>query len=303
MAGRSALIQAVLPGPVTALQKAPPQPSLAEVGEGVGLFAGDCRLSPFLPVSDPAVGGRLQAFADVWGRITGDRWIRSTMEEGYRLEFTAPPPSPAPFRVTPVPADPARAEALDREVADLKKRAIVPFRGRGFPLFSATFFLTPKKDGRWRPILNLRPLNRFIRPQHFRMETLPLILSRLDPGLWACSVDLRDAYLHVPVFPGHSQFLCFQYRGKSYQFSSLPFGLSTAPRTFTRLVRAVAASLRKEGVQIFVYLDLSRPLWGFSSIGTSHALRPPSALRIWALSWISDWGGPFRHRRGWRRFA
>ena len=82
-----------------------------------------------------------------------------------------------------------------------------------------------------------------------------MILSRLTPGLWACSVDLRDAYLHVPVRPDHSQFLSFRYDGSSYRFTVLPFGLSTAPRTFTRLVRAVAAFLRRLGVQIFVYLD------------------------------------------------
>ncbi|PIK59200.1 hypothetical protein BSL78_03897 [Apostichopus japonicus] len=83
----------------------------------------------------------------------------------------------------------------------------------------------------------------------------PLILNRLPPRLWACSVDLQDAYLHVPIFMDHSHFLTFRYNGASYRFTALPFGLSTAPRTFARLVRTLAAFLRLLGVQIFVYLE------------------------------------------------
>ena len=41
------------------------------------------------------------------------------------------------------------------------------FRGPDF--FMSTFFLAPKKGGKWRPILNLKPLNKFIVPQTFKM--------------------------------------------------------------------------------------------------------------------------------------
>lgn len=43
----------------------------------------------------------------------------------------------------------------------------------------------------------------------FRLKTLPLILNWLAPALWACSVDLHGAYLHVPVFVDHCSFLMF----------------------------------------------------------------------------------------------
>ncbi|PIK45634.1 hypothetical protein BSL78_17514 [Apostichopus japonicus] len=104
------------------------------------------------------------------------------------------------------------------------------------------------KTGRsWRPILNLKPLNKnYVEPKRFRMETLNLILPLLRKGMWAASVDLQDAYLHIPIHPRHQRYLAFQYAGRRFTFRSLPFGLSTAPRVFTRVAGTVIAYLRKK---------------------------------------------------------
>ena len=53
---------------------------------------------------------------------------------------------------------------------------------------------------------------------------------------WAISIDLRNAYFHVAVAPEHTRYLCFAYNGRAFEFLVLPFGLSTAPRVFTRIV-------------------------------------------------------------------
>ena len=64
-----------------------------------------------------------------------------------------------------------------------------------------SYFVIPKKTGDLRVILNLKEINVFIPVQHFRMETLNVILPDLRPQDWAVSLDLKDAYLHVPVHP------------------------------------------------------------------------------------------------------
>ncbi len=42
---------------------------------------------------------------------------------------------------------------------------------------------------------------------------------------------------------------------KIYEFQCLPFGLSSAPRAFTRLLKPVVAVLRSSGIRIVIYLD------------------------------------------------
>ncbi|XP_071816589.1 uncharacterized protein [Apostichopus japonicus] len=85
------------------------------------------------------------------------------------------------------------------------------------------------------------------------METFNLILPLLRKGMWAATIDLGDAYLHIMVHKDHRRFLTFRYAEQDYQFRALPFGLSTAPRAFTRVAGAVVSYLRRRGVTL--YLD------------------------------------------------
>ena len=105
-------------------------------------------------------------------------------------------------------------------------------------------------------IPDLRHLwNKYIKPPRFRMETLASVIRCPIKDRWAASLDLKDAYLHVPIHPSDQRWLRFQVEGRSYKFVCLPFGLSTAPRVFTLIVRSVAAYLRRRGVNLCTYLD------------------------------------------------
>lgn len=206
----------------------------------------------------PAVGGRLLQFAEQWKILDPDNWVQRTISEGYKIEFSATPPTSGLWKTTPIPQDPSQRQALEKEIADLLyKRAIRKANQEEAPLlYRSSFFLTPKKPNTWRPILNLKPLNKqFIRPRRFRMETLASIIPSLGENLWATSIDLKDAYLHVPVHPSDQRFLAFNYQGVDFVFQAMPFGLSTAPHVFTRVTRAITAFLRRRGITVFAYLD------------------------------------------------
>ena len=69
------------------------------------------------------------------------------------------------------------------------------------------------------------------------------------------SINLKDAYLQVPVLPNSRKFLRFVADGKVYQFKGLCFGLSTAPQVFTRVMAPVSVMLHDLGVRILQYLD------------------------------------------------
>ena len=237
----------------------------------------------------PAVGGRLRLFADLWEAFCPDRWVVSIVSNGYELEFTAPPPSEGGGRVTPTPTDPDLRRILEDEMlALLSKGAVSRTSGEEGPLFRSSFFLAPKKNGSWRPILNLRPLNAaYIRPRRFRMETLAVIIPALRVGMWAASLDLKDAYLHIPIAPASQRFLAFEYRGETFKFTALPFGLSTSPRVFTRVAGAVVAELRRRGVTLFAYLDDWLVL-GESEEQARGNVRETITL-LQHLGWVINW--------------
>lgn len=116
--------------------------------------------------------------------------------------------------------------------------------------FHSTLFLVPKKDGRQRSVINLKALNCFIQPQHFKMEGIHTVKELMKPGDWFVKLDLKDAYFTVPMHSSHIKYLRFALQGSTYEFNCLPFGLSSAPWVFTKTLKPVAALLRELGVYI-----------------------------------------------------
>ena len=70
-----------------------------------------------------------------------------------------------------------------------------------------------------------------------------------------CKLDLKDAYFSVPLNPASRKFFRFLWSGKLYEFICLRFGLGSAPRTFTKLLKIPVLVLRRWSILITVYLD------------------------------------------------
>lgn len=200
------------------------------------------------------VGGRLRFFRDNWEKITDDQWVLSVIAEGYKLEFLEMPFWTG-IRKTSVSLK--DSDILIQEINTLiEKDAIEPVRQQDAATgFYSTFFLVPKKNGTMRPVINLRPLNRYLKKIHFKMDTLTKVLNLVKIGDWAISLDLSDAYLHIPIFQKHRKFLRFSVQNRCYQWKVLCFGPTSAPRVFTKMVSVVAAFLRTQNVRLVVYLD------------------------------------------------
>ena len=69
--------------------------------------------------------------------------------------------------------------------------------------------------------------------RRFKMETPESIRASLIPGEWVSWIDLSDAYLHIPIHPNSRNSLRFRHKSQLFQFTSLPFGLATAPQTWS----------------------------------------------------------------------
>ena len=116
-------------------------------------------------------------------------------------------------------------------------------------------FLVPKKGGKSRPIINLKPLNRYVRTPHFTMTTLKDVSQLIQPRDWAVCLDLRHAYFHVPVHTRRRRFLQLIWKGQTYRYTALPFGLSTSPFCFTKVTKPTVQYLRSQGVRVVFYLE------------------------------------------------
>lgn len=115
--------------------------------------------------------------------------------------------------------------------------------------------MVPKKDGSFRLILNLRQLNEFIDSLHFKMEDYRSVVNLMTKDCFFVSIDLQDAYHLIPVHESSQKYLLFEFQGKLYRYTCIPFGLSTAPRLFTKVMRPVMGRLRSLGFTSNYYLD------------------------------------------------
>ena len=119
-------------------------------------------------------------------------------------------------------------QVCENEVTSLLLKGAVTETSDTDGFFSALFVI-PKKSGGFRPIVNLKGLNSFVCYEHFKMERLDSVKFLLKKGDWLVKLDLKDAYLLVPILPNHQKFLRFRWKGRHFQFRCLPFGLSSAP--------------------------------------------------------------------------
>ena len=123
------------------------------------------------------------------------------------------------------------------------------------PVFFSRLFLVTKKDGPFRPVLDLSRLNKYLVVPHFKMESIQSIALGIVEPMWGCTLDLQDAFFHVPMAWRFHGFLAFVLDGRVFVFQYLPFGLALAPWAFNRITNPVKSHLHLCSVHAHSYLD------------------------------------------------
>ncbi len=200
------------------------------------------------------IAGRTSLFSEGWAQLTQDPWVLATVTSGFKLEFIDYPPFQ---RHIPPNAtmDASQFSLCDEEVNALITKGAVVEAGAEVGYISR-YFLVPKKGpNNWRPIINLKPLNQFLKYRHFKMEGIVTVRHTVRQGDFMAKIDLTEAYFTIPVFQGHRKFLRFRWKNKTYEYTCLPFGLSSSPWVFTKLLRVAVAFFRRLGIRLVIYLD------------------------------------------------
>ncbi|XP_073399759.1 uncharacterized protein [Dendrobates tinctorius] len=119
------------------------------------------------------------------------------------------PPQHA-LRITPAQS-PSLQKVLLLQIEALLPEGVVSYvppqeAGRGH---YSRLCLIKKPSGKHRLIIDLKPLNHFIKYRRFKMESVKSAIPLIGRGWQMATIDLRDAYYHVPIHPDHRKFLRF----------------------------------------------------------------------------------------------
>ena len=203
----------------------------------------------------PPVGAILQENWQNWENLGVSPWVVSILRHGYKLSLQSNPPLQSVPAFFKPPESLAKRKLLQEEIKALQNKKAIELIQPGKPAFWSRMFLVPKTGNQWRPIIDLSILNQYLRAPKFHMETPESIRLAIQPNDWAISIDLADAYLHIPIHRDHRKYLAFAYQNQVWQFSALAFGLSPAPWIFTRVVEEVKKIAQKQGLIVHQYLD------------------------------------------------
>lgn len=174
--------------------------------------------------------------------------------QGFQIPFVSPPNQKAHGAVQPKFSTKEKLQLhaeIDHLISQGAVRACAPCKGQ----FISPYFLVDKSNGKKRFVLNLKGLNKFINPPHFKMEDGRTVIKLINKDCYLTKIDLKDAYFAVPIDIKFRKYLRFQFDGVLYEFLALPFGLSYAPYLFTKLVRPILAYYRSKGITCVAYID------------------------------------------------
>ena len=133
--------------------------------------------------------------------------------------------------------------------------------------------------GKRRLCQNLKWINGHLPNVEFKMESLHTELGDVvKPGDKVFTTDLEKAYYCVALHPDAQPYLGWMWKGKYYMPTCLVFGLSTAPRIFTKIMRPMMAFMRSLCVRVLGMIDdymwASRPDEAASLVTAVKAVLP-----------------------------
>ncbi|KAM9985694.1 hypothetical protein ACTFIZ_012356 [Dictyostelium cf. discoideum] len=203
------------------------------------------------------VGGRLFHHKQVWKELGLPNFCQEVVNglKVHLLPTFKPMPNPIPISIPEGP----KSDCITKEVQDLLAddaiEQVLPNRYSKRVFYSNVFTVPKPGTNLHRPVLDLKRLNTYINNQSFKMEGIKNLPSMVKQGYYMVKLDIKKAYLHVLVDPQYRDLFRFVWQGAHYRWKTIPFGLSTAPRIFTMLLRPVLRMLRDINVSVIAYLD------------------------------------------------
>ena len=201
--------------------------------------------------------GKLRACASFWrDTICASEFVLDIIEHGYKIPFKITPP---PYSIENRSSATRRDSFVREAISELLARGCVR-EVANYPEFCNPLHVAVQSSGKLRLILDLSYLNSFVVKQSIKYEDLRCVLQMFPSGMFTFCFDLKSAYHHIDICAEHMKFLSFKWptgdgRMKFYEFTVLPFGLTSAPYVFTKVLRQLIRFWRGHGHRVLLYLD------------------------------------------------
>jgi len=190
-----------------------------------------------------------------WSQLGSSSWVLDTIADGVQIDWAV---EPTPFFSTEYPLVPEDKAFLAAEIQRELDNAYIqevtdPTEIAELVCVSSAFVV--HTAGKPRAVLDYKHPNSFLELASCKYETLPDLAQSLRPDDALLSWDVKDAYHHLVIREADRPYLAFRCLGRIFVPITMPFGLASAPLTWTKVMRPVVGYLRAQDFRIMAYVD------------------------------------------------
>ena len=185
-----------------------------------------------------------------WIDIDSPQYVLDWLTSGVKIPFIF---EPTPFRINNGLLSKAHSNFARDKIQHLVQCGFL--KRYDNPICVSPICVVPKKNKKFRLIVDLRHLNSICDAKKFQYEDINTVIELIEPGDFMITVDIKDGFYHIPVSESHQTYLGIHFEGVHYVWTVLPFGLCASPYFFTKTIRPIITYLRSQGLRITVYVD------------------------------------------------